>query len=233
MAVVTISRLYGSGGDEIAARVCKLLDYRLFDRTLMDRMAAEVGLSPSQIVDFSEADHQTRGFLERLFSRPTTVAQIRTWTEDTKGVRRPEVQELDQAQAIDLVRGTIQVAYKHGNVVIVGRGGQVVLHDKPGVFHVRIEAPLEHRIQSTQEEEGLYPAQAQVLVEDRDRAAEDYLRRFYGVDASDSRYYHLVINTGLLDVDTATHLIVTAIQRLEQHRSEQDSRLRPQAAVSA
>lgn len=31
-------------------------------------------------------------------------------------------------------------------IVIVGRGGQAILKDKPDVLHVRIEAPLEARI---------------------------------------------------------------------------------------
>jgi hypothetical protein len=32
MAVITISRQYGSGGREIAARVCDLLGYRYLDK---------------------------------------------------------------------------------------------------------------------------------------------------------------------------------------------------------
>ena len=35
MAVITISRQYGSGGDEIAVRVCKILGYTYFDKKLL------------------------------------------------------------------------------------------------------------------------------------------------------------------------------------------------------
>ena len=35
MTVITISRQYGSGGDEIADRVCELLGYRHFDKRLI------------------------------------------------------------------------------------------------------------------------------------------------------------------------------------------------------
>ena len=45
MSVITISRQYGSGGDEIAARVCEILDYRYFDQRLMSQVAVKAGLS--------------------------------------------------------------------------------------------------------------------------------------------------------------------------------------------
>ena len=43
MAVITISRQYGSGGDEIAARVCDILGYTYFYKNLMVKVATEVG----------------------------------------------------------------------------------------------------------------------------------------------------------------------------------------------
>lgn len=233
MAVITISRQYGSGGDEIAAHVCQLLDYRLFDRTLMDRLAIEIGLSPGELVDFSDADHQTRSFLDRLFSRRTTIAQIRSWTEDATGVRRPVVEALDEEQAIGLVQGTILAAYKRGDVVIVGRGGQVILRDKPGVVHVRVEAPLNERIRRVQEQEGLLPSQAGMLVADREKATMDYLRRFYDLDPSHTEYYHLVLNSGLLDLETAAELVVAAVRKLESRLSDQQARKRAPVAVPA
>ncbi len=44
MAVITISRQFGSGGLEITNRVCELLGYRYLDKLLMAQVAAEVGL---------------------------------------------------------------------------------------------------------------------------------------------------------------------------------------------
>jgi cytidylate kinase len=47
MAIITISRQVGSGSDEIASQVAKLLGYRYFDKRLMIQVAAEMGLSES------------------------------------------------------------------------------------------------------------------------------------------------------------------------------------------
>ena len=54
MAVITISRQYGSGGDEVANLVATMLQYRLFDKTIMTLVAAEMGLSEVQRIRDTE-----------------------------------------------------------------------------------------------------------------------------------------------------------------------------------
>jgi len=215
MAVVTISRQYGSGADEVAARVCDMLGYRYFDKGVMARMASEFGWSSSNIVDFSEEMYKVRGFLDRLRG-PRVVAQTRTWTEDVSGRRIPDVAELDEEQAIRMVRSTVEAAYEDDNVVIVGRGGQAILKGKPGVLHVRIEAPMEDRVRRIRDQEGVDQRDAQRHITARDRAAEDYLKRFYGgIDWADwAQHYHVIINTGCWDTEAAAHLIVNAVSYL-------------------
>ena len=50
MAVITISRQYGSGGNEIATRVSEMLGYRYFDKGLLTRQASS-GSSPNETVE--------------------------------------------------------------------------------------------------------------------------------------------------------------------------------------
>jgi cytidylate kinase len=213
MAVITISRQYGSGGDEIAARVCDMLGYRYFDRRIMANMASEFGLSADSIVDFSEDMYEVRSFLDRLRG-PRVVAQTRAWREEPGGRRVPEVQDLDEDLVIRLVQGTIQAVYEDDNIVILGRGGQAILKDMPGVLHVRIEAPPDDRAQRIQDQEEASPQVAQRTIAERDRAATAYLKRFYDIDWSDPVYYHMVINTGKLDIEAVAHLIVNALSYL-------------------
>lgn len=215
MAVITISRQFGSGGDTIAARVGELLGYPLLDKALMAEVANEVGLAPGQVVDFSEANHQARSILNRLLMRQAKVAEVRTWTEDTKGVRQAAVEPLTEEQALSIVRGVMDAVARRGSVVIVGRGSQAALRDMPGTLHVRIEAPFDQRMHRVQAEEDVLPMRAERMIDERDRASQDYLRRFYGIDAWDPRHYHLVINTGLLDLETAAQVIVLAAQQMK------------------
>ncbi len=207
MAVITISRQYGSEGDEIAANLCQILGYQTFDKQLMIKVAAEVGLTEGEVVDFTEDQHRVRSFLDRLLGNSAPVlTQSRTWSE---------VKVIDAADSIPLVQSIINAAYTHGNIVIVGRGGQAVLRDRAGALHVRIEAPLETRIQRVQLREGLTYELARDVVAQRDRAAADYLKRFYNVDWSDALLYHLVINTGRWSIENASRLIISAINQLK------------------
>jgi cytidylate kinase len=222
MAVITFSRQYGSGGDEIAARVREMLGYRLFDKRLMVQVASEMGLSDHEIVDFSEDNYKTRGFLERLFVRRSSrvVAEASTWTRDTTGARTVAVEQLDEEWCVRMVKATIQAAYKQDNIVIVGRGGQAVLQQMPGVLHVRVEAPVEKRIQRVRYSEaaGLAPEyqqkRAEEIVSERDKATTAYLRRFYDIAWDDPLLYHLVINTGKMGIEAAAHLVANSVPYL-------------------
>jgi len=226
MAVITISRQFGSGGDEIANRVCEALGYRQFDKRLIAQVAREAGLSEQEIIDYNEESHKVLGFFDRLFGRSATAVEVRVWKEDVSGVRRPEEFRLSEESALMLVQKAIQQAHKMGNVVILGRGGQVLLKDQPDVLHVRIEASMEERVQRVKErlkesrQEFLADIdirrEAQDLIYLRDGASQDYIRRFYNADWDDSTLYHVVINTSKLTVDQSVQLILGLVAEIEK-----------------
>jgi len=218
MTVITISRQFGSGGDEIASRLCQIMEYSHFDKRLIARAAIEAGLSDQEIIDFSEENYRVKNFLDRLFRRQDSLAKARYWRETSDGVRVMEETTLTEVHALTLVRKAVEMAYQSGNTLIMGRGGQMILHDHPDVLHVRIIAPIEDRIQRVKalmkQDKNEAPASidprrlAQDLITERDTASADYLRSFYNVDWSDPTLYHLIINTGMMSVDTATSYIV-------------------------
>ena len=223
MAVITISRPYASGGDEIAVRVCEMLGYRYFDKRWMAQAAPEVGLNEDEIVDFSEDQHRVPSRARRylgyfrdyypddLIGQRLVVAQARTWNEAGVGARNPDVVKVDEAASLNIMQAAVRAACKLGNIVIVGRAGQAILRDEPGVLHIRIEAPLDDRAQRVEDHEHVDRARARKMVASREKAGADYLKRFYGVDWSDPTLYHLVINASRLDVEAAAQLIVHAV----------------------
>jgi cytidylate kinase len=187
----------------------------------MAQLASEVGLSEDEVVDYSEMDHQSQNILDRLVSLLTTapgespaVGQVSTWQRDATGTKVRAVEEVGKDRSVAVVGQTILAARKVGNVVIVGRGGQAVLGEKPGVLHVRVEAPSDLRVQRVQEQQKLSQRDAERLVKERDRASAHYVKRFHDVDLSDSMLYHLVINTGRWETEAAAQLIVSALSHL-------------------
>lgn len=216
MAVVTISRQFGSGASEIAARVCELLGYRYLDKLLMTQVAAEVGLSGKELVDFSEERFQVRSFLERLLlPGPREVVRVSIRSQDATGTETLTVKHLDEARCASLVRSAIHTAYKHGDTVIVGRGGQATLQEMPGVLHVRIEAPMGDRILCIQKREGLDAEEARHLAIQQDQAAAQYLKRLFEIQWDDSTLYHILINTGKWDLEAAAQIIVNTAGQLQ------------------
>jgi cytidylate kinase len=218
MAVITISRQYGSKGDEIGRRICKVLGYKYFDKRLMAEVASEIDLSEEALVDFSDEQYRVRGFLDRLLDRSRGLAEIDTWEEERTMEEQRWIEELNEEDCIKLVQKTIRAAYNQGNVVIMGRGGQVILQDMPGVLHVRIEGTLGSRVMHVKSEKNITVSEAERLTKERDRAASAYLKRFYDVDWSNAMHYHLVINTSKWEVDAVVQLIVTAVSNLRRSK---------------
>ncbi len=216
MAVVTISRQAGSGAEEIARRVCKTLNYDYLDKELMTRVAADVGLTEAEILDFSEKNYKVRNFIERLLHPgPRYVGHIVTPVIDENGVETLTLRQLNETECINLIKGTLRAAYHQGNMVVIGRGGQSILKDMPKALHVRVDAPFKKRLQRMQKQQNLSPAEAREAIEDHDQAAEEYLLSFFGIQWDDPLHYHLVINTGRWSVEAATQIIVDAVKLLE------------------
>lgn len=215
MAVITISRQIGSGGTAIAHQVCEMLRYRYFDKQLLIDAAADVGLAQDHVIDYSEDQYETRTMLARLFrSGPRPIKTVSVKQRDSAGQETLSEETINEAQYVELVKNSLVAAYDAGDIVIVGRGGQAVLQDKDNVLHVRVIAPVGTRIARLTAERGLSVEEAQSLINERDRATAEYLGRFFGVRWNDSTLYHLVINTGKLNLDGAAQLIVDAVVQL-------------------
>ncbi len=227
MAVITISRQFGSGGDEIARGLCETLRYQPFDKRMIAQAAAEAGLSD---LDPTEAENQkVASFLDRLFDISPVIGSS-SWQEDLPGLYTPEGSRENPDVSIALVRRAIERACEMGGVVIVGRAGQMILRDCPGVLHVRIEAPLEERVRRVKgylkKTRKLFNTDAELQrdaydwVLERDAASAQYVRRHFQADWADPLLYHIVLNTGKLSLEQALHVIIRLVQDIEERNPD-------------
>ena len=204
-SVITISRQMGSGGDEIALNVSKILDYAYFDKSLMINVAKSIGVSEEDIADFSEDTYKVKGFVDKILLRKKSVP-ISPFLEDSALIRKV----LNEEECISVIQTVINSLASRGKTVIVGRGGQAILKNKVGVLHVRIVAPVAVRVERIMKDNGLSRANALRLIEDNDKAQAEYLRRFYNIDWEDPAIYDMVLNTGKVDLNTAARVIASA-----------------------
>jgi cytidylate kinase len=225
MSIITISRQVASGGDEIAYQLCQELQYGLFDKHLIVQAAIEAGICEQDIIDYTEDNHQVRGFFDRLFESAPVLPYAGIWPDD--GVAQYTFEELRiREECFQLIQNAIRYSDQVGNMVIVGRGGQALLKDRPGVIHVRVIAPTELRTQRVKEQlkgnaqdispdlDHRFDIQARDYVTQRDAASADFLKHYYHVDWADPMLYHLVLNTGKLSIPQAVQTILLFAESL-------------------
>lgn len=205
MSVITISRQFGSHGDMVTQLLCDRLGYRYFDKNLMMGLAVQVGMEAEEVVDFSDVKHRARSLVERLFGNyAVPMADPGTWAAAAEAAAQEEL-------TAEQLKQLILAAYSQGNVVVLGRGGQVVLRDRPDVLHVRLQAPLEMRIRRHGERAGLTADAAREQVLKRDRASVDFVKRYYNADVADPSLYDLIISTAKITPAAATDLVIQAL----------------------
>ena len=182
MPAITISRQLGSQGFEVARVAADLLGYHLVWRELINK-AARIAGSPEAALAIIDD-------LGLLGICPSPEACL---------AFRQSIQQIMQELA------------NQGNVVIIGRAGQMILRGWREVLHVQVIAPRSLRGErvAARQEISLDCAFAQVDASDRRRRS--YLKRFYNVRWDDPNLYDLVINTADLSPTAAAQLITQTL----------------------
>uniref|UniRef100_A0A7C3RVP7 Cytidylate kinase-like family protein n=1 Tax=Dictyoglomus thermophilum TaxID=14 RepID=A0A7C3RVP7_DICTH len=212
MAIITISRQIGSMGDELAEKLSQELRYRYFDKLLMTEIAVASGLSEAEVIDYNEDNYKIKSFFEQLFNRKTPLGKITVKEKDETGRTVITTKTFDEENSLAFTQAVIKKLVDWDNVVIVGRGGQILLRNIPHTLHLRVIAPLEFRIENIMKKKGFSKEEALKYISEKDRAAQEYLYRFYNVDWNDPELYHMVINMGMWEIDKIVRVIKETIK---------------------
>jgi hypothetical protein len=182
--------------------------WTVFDRNLMAKVLEDHNL-PARLAQFLPEDRMTelQDIADELFGlRPGS------WT------------------VIHQTAETILKLAELGNVILIGRGANVVTAKLPHVLHVRLVAPLEKRIQHCHEYYEMSERQARQFCLKEDAGRGRYLRKYFKVEIDDPLLYHLTLNTGMVSFDEAARLIAEAV--LRQTSTSQESRLPSELAMA-
>jgi len=204
MGVITVSRELGSKGTDIAHMVAERLGYECLDREFIAAIAQEAGIEEAHVSSKEES----------ISARPRIVGPEMAAFFRRQRYASPRPREaLDDQAYIELVRKVIYDRAEAGNVVILGRGGQMVLRNWPGALHVYITALLEVRVTRVAQEREIGHQLAERMVRQSDRQRRDYIRHFYNnADWRSPRYYHLITDTSRIPPEVAAEIIIRAAQ---------------------
>jgi CMP/dCMP kinase len=203
MAVLTLSRLYGSGGSEVAALVAKELGWSLLDNAVVDAVAARMGLSVAEVRDREE---RVPSLVERLTSAMAMGSQ--EWMSPVAETKRPTDEQL-----IEVTRRIIEEAISRGPLVVVGRGTQEMLAEREDTLHVFCYAPRKALIARTMKREGLSAEEAGRLVDSINKERDQWVRLHWERDRRAHENYDLSVNTERLGIEGAADLIVMAARK--------------------
>ncbi len=223
MRAITISREYGSGGGEIARRVAARLGWQLVDHQMIVHIAQSLGVSESEI---EQKDEYSESFASRILSSMRLIDPMMAVNVPSDAFTTTE--ESYKQAITNLVHAVAQA----GQAIIVGRGSQVILAKQRDVLHVRIVAPLEQRISYVVQREGLDREAARARIQQKDRQRERYLQNHYRQSSEDPHLYDLVLNTGIIDLDSAAAIIGLALERKATRLSVSEKELGPGAGSS-
>jgi cytidylate kinase len=223
MPVVTMSGTIASGAREIGQATASLLGTDYVDQQLLVNAARRLGVPVDVMVDRDERCSSLgerlaavlRGFLERSAAAgdPLTgasgleVVLGRTYSEMTLEREEPQVSDSLYEKTMTAI---ICDLGERGNIVVLGRGSQMILRDLPGALHVLTLAPAELRVERLAVREGISREEAQRRVKDSDRGRAAFYRKFWKVDVNDPTLYDITLETSRLTYETGADLVVAA-----------------------
>lgn len=199
MPIITISRLYGSGGSEVAEKVAGILKWSLLDNAVVDEVAARLGLSPAEV---AAREERVWSFAERLAS--TMALGSQEWLSPSAASRRAASDE----QLLEVTKRVLDEAVATGPVVMVGRGAQAMLAERTDALHVFCYASRPALIKRSMERDKLNREEAEKLVDETNSNREKYVRANWNRNWKAHENYHLSVNTDWLGIQGAAEIIV-------------------------
>ncbi|MEP6493207.1 MAG: cytidylate kinase-like family protein [bacterium] len=204
MPVITISRMYGSGGSEVAERVAQALGWSLFDNDMVDAVAERSGLTRAEV---SAQDERVPSLVERLAS--------------ALSLGSPEIMppvpsgpiETTEERIVAVTRRVIEEAVQAGPAVFVGRGAQCLLSERTDALHVFCFASRGALRRYAIDKFGVDAAEADRMVAHANKQREQYVKRHWNRNWLAPENYHLCVNTGWMGHDGAAELVVEAARR--------------------
>lgn len=204
--VITISRRFASNGHAIAGRVGEILGIPVYDRSAVE---ARVALLPQEAEEVSEdqdllpaADSvqktdSGRGLLKGLFRRETREGQ-------------QDAAQTEFERQSDVIRALVS----EGPCIIIGRCADEIFLDDPRAFHVFIYASDEMRLNYSMEMLHTGKEEAMALIQNEDRAREQYRKRFAKHAGDEISGRHLLLDSGKFGVEESAKILVEAARYL-------------------
>ncbi len=198
--VVTISATYGAGGSVVAPQLAERLHLPFYDRLTHGPESR----SPEKIQERLTEE-------ERNASPPGRLVASLSHLSGALGIPVPDAGDLDpNTELRRSVAESLWRVTEAGGGVVLGRGAAAVLGPHPRAFHVRLDGPVERRIEQGGRLEAIDLDTARAHQQDTDKARVRFVQRLFERDAADPRLYHLSVDSTALALTDVVDLVANA-----------------------
>ncbi|MCG8633383.1 MAG: cytidylate kinase-like family protein [Desulfobacterales bacterium] len=186
---ITISRECGSQGQEVAEKLSAAIGFDLFHNEILEAM---IETSKNSRTLLETLDENSMNIVDDIVS--ALVHEHHLWPDEYS----------------KLLLKILNTIAKHGNAIILGRGGNCALK-KIDAFKIRIVAPDTQRREYIQKTRDMNFDDAQKLMVSTDANRTAFVKRYFNCDTADPANYDMILNTGTLSVVKAVSIIQCAM----------------------
>jgi cytidylate kinase len=196
MAVITISKEFGTESDKVASQAAQRLGYEYIGDHLIAEIAKELHVSESEAEMFRKTS-QSRilRFVDRY-----TCSLVQKVVDREHGC-------LDDKNYYETTKKLVQNVYEAGNAIILGWGGQCILRGKPNTLHIRLIKDEETKIKEVMQNRNLEHKAAKSFIEREEGDLKAYIEHYFNEDWNAAHLYDLIIDMGKTSVEKAVDLI--------------------------
>ncbi|MCI0512941.1 cytidylate kinase-like family protein [candidate division KSB1 bacterium] len=198
MAVITISRQYGTGGMELTRQLSQDLGYHYYAKEIAVTIAQQLGVDAQVIQEYENYLAHTSNWMFSAYAGHFTFYRTQ--------------QHIDTAEYLQAVTEIMQKMAAEDHVIILGSGGQCVLSQQPRAFHFRIVASLNTRLRHIRAHyrnpEEIPPNKMlEYRLNYMDRLRRKFIQTHFKMDIDDPQLYHAILNLSQLGIGKIRNLI--------------------------
>ena len=185
--IITIGREFGSGGLDVAHELGKRLDIPVYDNELITKAAQDSGVS----AEFFAQKDERRSFF-------SFKAAFSSSSDDY----------MSESGLFTMQCETIRRIAEQGPAVIVGRCSNYVLRDLGNTIDIFLTSPVETRIRRIMERHSLSEEKAEALIQQKDKAREEYYNYYTFGNWGKASDYDLCIDSSILGIEGTADFII-------------------------
>ena len=199
--IITISRMFGTGGHEIGAELARRLGVKLIDKQVLNEVAKRMNVVEEAMEKIEARNPLWRDDFTSFYRTYMSRAEYNGLEHDRTS------HELFEAQA-----EAIRSIAAEESCVLIGRCGFHIFAEHPNALKIFIHSSEDCRKRRIAEKYDLSLSDAAAMVVDNDYSRELYTKTFTGKDWTDARNYDISIDVRKFGVNGAVDFIMKCIE---------------------